>query len=146
LTYLSRYFNTCEIDAPFYRRFEPSIEKRWSDAVENPDFEFAIKAHQVFTHPAGTKPGARKSSTSVETLRYRPADIDESRRFLDVLAARNRLLVLLFQFPVSFKFATRKKAEESNRLEGIGITGPLECSFATNLTEQIIRVRHSPRS
>jgi uncharacterized protein YecE (DUF72 family) len=46
LTYLSRYFNTCEINATFYRQFEPEIAKRWSEAVENPDFEFAIKANQ----------------------------------------------------------------------------------------------------
>ncbi len=47
LTYFSRYFNTCEINATFYRQFEPEIAKRWSDAVENPAFEFAIKANQV---------------------------------------------------------------------------------------------------
>ena len=45
LTYLSRYFNTCEINATFYRQFEPEIAKRWTEAVENPDFEFAIKAN-----------------------------------------------------------------------------------------------------
>ena len=50
LTYLARYFNTCEINATFYRQFEPEIAKRWSEGVENPDFEFAIKANQVFTH------------------------------------------------------------------------------------------------
>jgi uncharacterized protein YecE (DUF72 family) len=48
LTYLSHYFDTCEIHATFYRQFEPEIGKKWSDAVENPRFEFAIKANQVF--------------------------------------------------------------------------------------------------
>lgn len=118
LTYLSRYFNTCEINATFYRQFEPQIAKRWADAVENPAFEFAIKANQVFTHAAGTKPGERKGSTSVETLRYTQADVDESRRFLDVLAEGDRLAVVLFQFPVSFKFLKKDKEGQFVRLEG----------------------------
>jgi uncharacterized protein YecE (DUF72 family) len=67
LSYLSRYFNTCEINATFYRQFEPEIAKKWSDAVENPEFEFAIKANQVVTHAAGTMPSERKAPTSVDT-------------------------------------------------------------------------------
>lgn len=118
LTYLSRYFNTCEINATFYRQFEPKIAKKWSDAVERSTFEFAIKANQVFTHAAGAKPNERKPSTSVDTLKYTQTDIDESRRFLDVLAERNRLLVVLFQFPVSFKFGQKNKVGEMERLEG----------------------------
>lgn len=118
LTYLSRYFNTCEINATFYRQFEPEIAARWCSAVENSDFEFAIKANQVFTHAAGTKPNERKGSTSAETLRYTQKDVAESRRFLDVLAEHGRLLVVLFQFPVSFKFTTRDKEGEPVRMEG----------------------------
>jgi uncharacterized protein YecE (DUF72 family) len=118
LTYLSRYFNTCEINATFYRQFEPEIAKRWSEAVENPSFEFAIKANQAFTHAAGTSPSERKAPTSVESLKYTQKDVDETRRFLDVLAERNRLAVLLFQFPVSFKFTAKDKDDERVRLEG----------------------------
>lgn len=118
LTYLARYFNLCEINATFYRPFEPEIARRWSDAVEDPDFEFAIKAHQVFTHAAGTKPGERKASTSVETLRYTQADVDQARRFLDVLVERDRLAAVLFQFPVSFRFAAKGKDGALDRLEG----------------------------
>ena len=118
LTYLSRYFNTCEINATFYRQFEPEIAKKWSNAIERRDFEFAIKANQVFTHAAGSKPRERKASTSVETLKYTQAEIEKSRRFLDVLAERNQLLVVLFQFPVSFKFSKKNKQGEAERLEG----------------------------
>jgi uncharacterized protein YecE (DUF72 family) len=118
LTYLSRYFNTCEINATFYRHFEPEIAKKWADAIENPGFEFAIKANQVFTHAAGTKPSERKAPTSIENLKYTPTDIDATRRFLDVLTERNRLLVVLFQFPVSFKFAAKDKEGELVRQEG----------------------------
>lgn len=118
LTYLSRYFNTCEINATFYRHFEPGIAKKWSDAVENPEFEFAIKANQVFTHAAGAKPRERKAPTSVESLKYKRTDIDETRRLLDVLAERDRLLVVLFQFPVSFKFTSKDKEGAVLRLEG----------------------------
>ena len=81
-------------------------------------FAFAIKANLVFTQAAGTKPSKRKASTPVETLRYTSADIDESHRILYVLAERHRLLVFLFQFPISFKFATRSKNGESVRLDG----------------------------
>jgi uncharacterized protein YecE (DUF72 family) len=118
LTYLSWYFNTCEINATFYRHFEPEIARKWSDAVESPGFEFAIKANQVFTHATGTKPSERKAPTSVESLKYTQADIKQTRSFLDVLADRNRLLVILFQFPVSFKFTKKDKQGEPTRLEG----------------------------
>jgi uncharacterized protein YecE (DUF72 family) len=37
-----------KINATFYRSFEPGIAKKWSDAVENTEFEVAIKANQVF--------------------------------------------------------------------------------------------------
>jgi uncharacterized protein YecE (DUF72 family) len=32
LTYLSRFFDMCEINATFFRLFEPEIAKRWSNA------------------------------------------------------------------------------------------------------------------
>jgi len=118
LTYLSRYFNLCEINATFYRNFEPQIAKKWCDAIENPGFEFAIKANQVFTHAAGTKPSERKAPTSVESLKYTQTNLDETRRFLDVMAERDRLAVVLFQFPVSFKFTTKNKQGEPVRQEG----------------------------
>lgn len=118
LTYLSRYFNTCEINATFYRNFEPAIAKKWSDAIESPGFEFAIKANQVFTHASGGKPSERKASTSSETLKYTQADVEDTKRFLDVLVERKRLLVVLFQFPVSFKFSKKDKQGEIVRLEG----------------------------
>ena len=118
LTYLSRYFNLCEINATFYRNFEPQIAKKWCDAIENPGFEFAIKANQVFTHAAGTKPSERKAPTSVESLKYTQTDLDETRRFLDVMVERDRLAVVLFQFPVSFKFTTKNKQGEPVRQEG----------------------------
>ena len=118
LTYLSRFFNLCEINATFYRHFEAEIATKWSDAIESPGFEFAIKANQVFTHAGGTKPNERKAPTSVESLRYTQEDIDQTRRFLDVLADRNRLAVVLFQFPVSFKFTTKTKDGEAARMEG----------------------------
>jgi hypothetical protein len=50
LTYLSRYFNTCEINATFYRQFEPQIAAKWSDAVENPDFRVRDQS-QSSLHP-----------------------------------------------------------------------------------------------
>src|ERR1700739_4173780 len=52
LTFLSRYFNTFEINATFYRQFDPKIANRWCDALESPSFDLAIKANQAFTHAA----------------------------------------------------------------------------------------------
>lgn len=54
----------------------------------------------------------------MESLKYKRTDIDETRRFLDVLAERDRLLVVLFQFPVSFKFTCKDKEGAVLRLEG----------------------------
>ena len=65
LTYISRYFNTCEINATFYRNFEPAIATKWCDGIESSEFEFAIKANQVFTHAASTSRKGRVSSRSV---------------------------------------------------------------------------------
>ncbi len=56
LTYLSRFFNLCEINATFYRHFEPKIATKWSDAVESPGFEFAIKANQSSRTQAARSP------------------------------------------------------------------------------------------
>jgi uncharacterized protein YecE (DUF72 family) len=44
--------------------------------------------------------------------------MDQSRRFFDVLIERNRLLVVLFQFPISFEFTTKDKEGKGVRLEG----------------------------
>ncbi len=118
LTYLSRFFNTCEINATFYRQFEPKIAERWCEALDNPAFEFAIKANQAFTHAAGTRPNERKAPTSVESLHYTQKDLDETRHFLDAIAKRDRLAVVLFQFPISFKFASKSKDGDLTRLEG----------------------------
>ncbi len=76
LTYLSRYLNTCEINATFYRHFEPDIAKRWSDAVENPGFEFATQSQpglhargrhtpqRTQRHPPPSRPSATRTPTS----------------------------------------------------------------------------------
>jgi hypothetical protein len=66
-------------------------------------------------------PASEKAPTSVESLRHAPADIEESRRFLDVLADRRHLLVVLFQFPVSLKFTPKDNEREPVRLEGTGV-------------------------
>jgi uncharacterized protein YecE (DUF72 family) len=46
-----------------------NIAKKWLDAVENPEFEFAIKANQVFTHAAGTKPAWSSRAMSTQPTR-----------------------------------------------------------------------------
>ncbi|HEY0563968.1 MAG TPA: DUF72 domain-containing protein [Terriglobales bacterium] len=116
LTYLSHYFNFCEINATFYGHFEPKIAARWCDAVaDSAGFQFGIKANKAFTHA----PDARNTSTSIDTLKYSSQDLEQTRRFLDVLAEKDKLAVVLFQFPVSFKFkAKSKQTGELERIEG----------------------------
>lgn len=120
LTYLAQFLNLCEINSTFYGHFAPKTAVKWCRAVAevSEDFQFAIKANQAFTHAAGTKPTARKGPTSVETLKYTQEDLEKTKAFLDVFVEQEKLIVLLFQFPVSFKFKTRDKDGKEVVLEG----------------------------
>src|SRR5918994_4511575 len=54
LEYLSRFFNTIEINSSFYRPPTPSTTKAWAKRVaSNPNFTFTAKLHRIFTHERG---------------------------------------------------------------------------------------------
>jgi uncharacterized protein YecE (DUF72 family) len=90
LAYLSRYFDTIEINSTFYRPPRPDLPKRWVRRVTaNPNFKFTAKLWQRFTHQRA-EAWTREEAAAV-------------RAGLDPLAEGGRLGAVLIQFPWSFK-------------------------------------------
>ena len=89
LHYLSKFFDTIEINSSFYRPPAASSAKAWVKRVsDNASFVFTAKLHRTFTHERG-----------------QATEQDESdfRSGIEPLVADNRLGALLLQFPWSFK-------------------------------------------
>jgi len=89
LAYLASFFDTIEINSPFYRIPPPAHARSWVRRVAaNPDFRFTTKIFRGFTHddpPAGAD------------------EVKAFRLYLDPLADAGRLGAVLLQFPWSFK-------------------------------------------
>lgn len=91
LNYISKYFNTIEINSSFYRPPTASTTLKWIDTIkDNPDFLFTYKLWQEFTHNRQSFPSQEK-----ETL---------VKNGLDILHKNKKLGALLIQFPWSFKY------------------------------------------
>ncbi|HUR19603.1 MAG TPA: DUF72 domain-containing protein [Vicinamibacterales bacterium] len=96
LRYYAEHFDIVEVNSTFYRMPEAGLAEKWAQRTP-PDFQFAIKLYQKFTHPdmflasAGTKDW----SLSVD-------DVDAFRAGLAPLADAGKLAALLVQFPTSF--------------------------------------------
>lgn len=89
LAYLASFFDTIEINSPFYRIPPPQHARSWTRRVTgNPDFMFTTKVFRGFTH--------EKAAPSRE-------DLDAFRAYLDPLMESGRLGAILLQFPWSFK-------------------------------------------
>ncbi|HEV2884806.1 MAG TPA: DUF72 domain-containing protein [Pyrinomonadaceae bacterium] len=89
LEYLTRFFNTIEINSSFYRPFTPETAQSWiRRAAGKADFRFTAKLHRVFTHERG------KATAGDEKL---------VRTGIDKLAGAGKLGAVLIQFPWSFK-------------------------------------------
>ncbi|HEX7151076.1 MAG TPA: DUF72 domain-containing protein [Thermoanaerobaculia bacterium] len=89
LAYLSSFFDTIEINSPFYRIPPPTHSKSWVRRVSaNPDFKFTTKVFRGFTH---------------EKAKLEPEDLKAFRSYLDPLMEADRLGAILLQFPWSFK-------------------------------------------
>jgi uncharacterized protein YecE (DUF72 family) len=89
LAYLSSFFDTIEINSPFYRIPPPNHAKSWVRRVAaNRDFRFTTKVFKGFTHD--------DAPISMD-------DVREFRNYLDPLMDANRLGAILLQFPWSFK-------------------------------------------
>jgi len=101
LAYLASFFDTIEINSPFYRIPPPSHAKSWVRRVgSNPDFKFTTKVFRGFTHEKST---------------LADAEVKAFRDYLDPLAGANRLGALLLQFPWSFK----NSPEACDKLEAL---------------------------
>ncbi|MGH9425756.1 MAG: DUF72 domain-containing protein, partial [Terriglobia bacterium] len=96
LTYLSRFFDTIEINSSFYRPPAATSAKAWARRVaNNPAFKFTAKLHRVFTHERG-----KATSDDEETF----------RKGIDPLAEAGKFGALLLQFPWSFKNTEEERA------------------------------------
>jgi uncharacterized protein YecE (DUF72 family) len=92
LIFLAHYINIIEINSTFYRPPVIQFSLSWIKKVENyPDFLFAVKLHQVFTHK-------RKGFTQ--------KDVDNFKFGIEPLRAKERLASILIQFPWSFASTT----------------------------------------
>jgi uncharacterized protein YecE (DUF72 family) len=101
LAYLSSFFDTIEINSPFYRIPPPQHAKSWVRRVStNPDFKFTTKIFRGFTH---------------EKAKLAGEDVKAFRNYLDPLAEAGRLGALLLQFPWSFK----NSEESRDKLEAL---------------------------
>ena len=89
LAYLASFFDTIEINSPFYRIPPPTHSKSWVRRIaDNPNFKFTTKVFRGFTH---------------DDASLADADVTAFRNYLDPLADANRLGAVLLQYPWSFK-------------------------------------------
>jgi uncharacterized protein YecE (DUF72 family) len=89
LAYLAGFFDTIEINSPFYRIPPATHAKSWvRRTAANADFKFTTKVFRGFTHEKGSL---------VEE------DLTAFRNYLDPLMDAGRLGAVLLQFPWSFK-------------------------------------------
>jgi uncharacterized protein YecE (DUF72 family) len=89
LAYLASFFDTIEINSPFYRIPPPSHARSWVRRVQsNRDFKFTTKIFRGFTH---------------EKAALAPDDVKAFRNYLDPLIEAERLGAVLLQYPWSFK-------------------------------------------
>lgn len=89
LAYLASFFDTIEINSPFYRIPPPTHAKSWVRRVSaNDDFRFTTKIFRGFTH---------------EDAEPTADDVEAFRNYLDPMMDASRLGALLLQFPWSFK-------------------------------------------
>jgi uncharacterized protein YecE (DUF72 family) len=101
LGYLASFFDTIEINSPFYRIPPPTHPKSWIRRVaSNPAFKFTTKIYRGFTH---------------DSVKPTQEDVKAFRNYLDPLADAGRLGAVLLQFPWSFK----NTPESVERLEGV---------------------------
>lgn len=117
LAYLAQFFDTVEINSPFYRIPPPTHAKSWVRRIgANDDFKFTTKIFRGFTH--------EKEPIATE-------DLKAFRNYLDPLIEAERLGAILIQFPWSF----RNTPESRDKL--------LELFTAFRDYPKALEVRHS---
>ncbi len=88
LSFLANLINFIEVNSTFYRPPSLTLSLSWVRRVNHrPDFLFAVKLHQVFTH---------------ERQGFSQKEVDEFKLGIEPLVAQKRLAAILLQFPWSF--------------------------------------------
>jgi uncharacterized protein YecE (DUF72 family) len=91
LGYVSRFFNTLEVNVSFYRFVTERMSESWVRRVADPEhFQFTYKLHQRFTHQRGEP--------------YGPQDVHQFKAGIQPAAQAHMLGALLAQFPWSFRY------------------------------------------
>jgi uncharacterized protein YecE (DUF72 family) len=94
LEFLSRRFDTVEINSSFYQHLKPEVVRLWMKKVEaNPCFQFTAKLHQRFTH----------------SRVLADAEVTAFAEGLRPMLRAKKLGALLMQFPWSFRFTAENK-------------------------------------
>ena len=96
LEYYSQFFNTVEINSSFYRPPNPGYVDNWVRRTP-PDFLFAVKLWQKFTHPKMYEAATGEAAVISRN------DVDLFHHSLEPLYKSGKLGALLAQFPPSFK-------------------------------------------
>ncbi len=106
------HFSLVEVQQTFYRPPQVATARRWREQAA-PDFEFAIKAWQIITHPASS-PTYRKARLDIPREKaagygfFQPTEEvmaawRSTREIAEALGAK----VILFQCPPSFREEAR---------------------------------------
>ena len=96
LEFYAGHFNAVEVNSTFYRPASPHVVKNWAKKTP-PEFRFAVKLYQKFTHPK-----MFQESTGKEAEIDRD-DFEQFRAGVEPLLESAKLGCLLAQFPPSFK-------------------------------------------
>src|SRR5260221_1660758 len=97
LAYLASFFDTIEINSPFYRIPPPTHAMSWARRVAgNRGFKFTTKVFRGFTHD--------KADPA-------PSDVESFRRYLDPLMEADLLGAVLLQYPWSFRSSPESHAK-----------------------------------
>jgi uncharacterized protein YecE (DUF72 family) len=99
LEFYASCFNSVEINSSFYRPPSASMAKGWVKKTP-PDFVFAVKAWQKFTHPA--KLGGEAQAFKERWESFDKSDIERFTEGVAPLVEAGRMSALLFQYPASF--------------------------------------------
>jgi uncharacterized protein YecE (DUF72 family) len=96
LSFYARFLDMVEVNSTFYRPVGVKTMSSWVERTP-PDFRFAIKLFQKFTHPKMYKEATGK------TARADGDDVSAFKKSLEPMVSSDKLAALLAQFPPSFK-------------------------------------------
>ncbi len=108
LGYYTSFFDAAEINTTFYRPPTPEMAEAWVRETP-PEFEFAIKVWQKFTHPM--RLGEAAGETKRDWEAPGEADVEVFKRSIGALADSGKLGILLFQYPAGFHYTKKNLAK-----------------------------------